>query len=145
MSKNHLKRSRPLRACDERYDHENSIKSYLWSNVGSDLIDQIQIDSVSKYSTTDAKTAAEQTIIMKAFSFPNSVITDGTACVGGNAVSFARSFFKVNVVEINLKRFAMLLNNCSVLGVRDQITFVYGDFIKVHQNLKQDIVFLDPP
>jgi len=145
MPKNHHTRTRRFRARDKRHHNKNSIKSYLWSNVGSDLIGHIQIDSVSKYSTTDAKTATEQTIIIKAFSFPNSVITDGTACVGGNAVSFARSFFKVNVVEINLERFTMLQNNCSVLGLRDKIKFVNDDYIKIHQNLKQDIVFLDPP
>lgn len=105
----------------------------------------IQMDRVSEYSVTDAKTATQQSMVMKAFAFPDSVITDGTACVGGNAVSFARSFRKVNVVEVNTERFAMLRNNCSVLGVEDKVTFIKGDYSKIHHQLKQDVVFLDPP
>jgi len=72
------------------------------------LLGMIQMDSVSEYSITDAKTASHQTIILKSFTPTDSIITDGTACVGGNAISFARSFRKVNAVELNPERFAML-------------------------------------
>jgi len=103
------------------------------------------MDSVSKYSVTDAKTADHHTAVMRAFSFPNSVITDGTACVGGNAISFARYFRKVIVVEMNPDRFVMLQNNCSVLGICNKMAFMTGDYTRIHLRLKQDIVFLDPP
>jgi len=94
---------------------------------------------------TDAKTASQQTMVMKTFTPPNSIITDGTACVGGNTISFARSFRKVNAVEVNAKRFNMLRKNCSILKVAEKVTLRKGDYSKMHQELKQDVVFLDPP
>jgi len=103
------------------------------------------MDSVSKYSITDARTASQQTVVLKTFATPGSIITDGTACVGGNTISFGRSFRKVIAVEINAERFAMLKKNCSILKVDRKVTLVRGDYSKIHQKLKQDIVFLDPP
>lgn len=105
----------------------------------------IQMDSVSKYSITDAKTASHQTVVMKSFAPPDSIITDGTACVGGNAISFARSFRKINAVEVNSERFAMLRENCSILNVAQNVKLIKGDYSKIHHELKQDVVFLDPP
>jgi len=119
--------------------------AHLWSNVDVSALKMIQMDEVAKYSVTDALTADQQTIVMKAFSFPDSVITDGTACVGGNVVSFAKSFKKVNAVEMNEERYKMLMNNCDLLNVKDKVEFFKGDYTRLHQKIKQDIVFLDPP
>jgi len=103
------------------------------------------MDSVSKYSVTDSRTADQQTTVLKTFTLPDSIITDGTACVGGNTISFARSFRKVNAVEVNAERFAMLRENCSVLQVDQKVSLMKGDYSKIHHELKQDVVFLDPP
>jgi len=103
------------------------------------------MDSVSKYSVTDARTASQQTVVLKTFATPGSIITDGTACVGGNTISFGRSFRKVNAVEINEERFGMLRKNCLVLRLDQKVKLVNGDYSKIHQELNQDVVFLDPP
>ena len=49
------------------------------------------------------------------------VITDGTACVGGNSVSFAKGFRAVNAVEIDETRFVMLSRNVGVLGLGHKV------------------------
>lgn len=51
-------------------------------------------------------------IIFKKFNTKNLVITDATAHVGGNTISFALYKFKlINSIEINFNYFKMLINN----------------------------------
>jgi hypothetical protein len=90
-------------------------------------------------------------------------ITDGTACVGGNTLSFARYFDKVNAVEIDDTRFQMLLRNVALVSASwaakilqdcdaveknyGEITVMRGDLTKSFASplLKQDVFFIDPP
>ena len=52
-------------------------------------------------------------------------MTDGTACVGGNVLSFARKFPQVNAVELSAQRAEMLKHNVSVAGVDSVKALVY--------------------
>jgi predicted RNA methylase len=73
------------------------------------------------------------------------VITDGTANVGGNSISFhLNGFERVQSVEIDLPTCQMLKNNlevyhCPTDGVLCQ------DYLSLYRTLEQDVVFLDPP
>lgn len=74
----------------------------------------------------------------------NVIITDATAGLGGNTISFSNNFYKVNSIEICKKRFEMLKNNMKIYNFKNLI--LYNDnFVNIIDNLKQDVVFIDPP
>lgn len=122
-----------------------SRRNTLWHLVPELMRDQLQLDSVSLYSVTEDSVADRMTNILAGWISPDSVITDATACVGGNAISFARKFAHVNAVELTHSRCDMLRHNAGILGVSEKISVYEGDYIDLHKNLKQDVVFLDPP
>ena len=72
------------------------------------------------------------------------VITDATACVGGDTLSFATYFKKVHAVELNPTHFSMLNNNISVYD-RKNVDVFLGDYVNIMHTLHQDVVFIDPP
>lgn len=75
----------------------------------------------------------------------DAVITDATAGVGGNTISFARNFKYVNAIEIDEKRTEFLHNNINVYGI-DNVSVINRDCTKVLAGLdSQNVVFIDPP
>lgn len=72
------------------------------------------------------------------------VVTDGTACVGGNVLSFCDYFAHVNAVECDATRLQMLRHNLTVLH-KDNATCIHASYLDVMLALTQDVVFLDPP
>jgi len=86
---------------------------------------------------------------------PACTITDGTACVGGDTVAFARYFARVNAIEVSESRCKMLLNNVDVCraarcggaapDVRGSVYIYHGDCLHIAPRLRQDIVYLDVP
>jgi len=71
-------------------------------------------------------------------------ITDGTANVGGNVISFAKMFKKVNAVEIDKTNYKVLKNNIQVYELHN-VEIFNDDYTKILRRLRQDVVFLDPP
>ena len=49
--------------------------------------------------------------IIKKFIDKNSIITDATACIGGNSILFCKDFKYVNLVEIDYPTALILKNN----------------------------------
>jgi len=72
-------------------------------------------------------------------------ITDWTANVGGNTLSFSSHFAKVNSIEYNKKTYDGLVHNCEKVYGRSNITFYHGDCTRIVPGLKQDVIFIDPP
>lgn len=122
-------------------------KIYLFSKLPKHIRRQIQMDEVAVYSITDDKTADEITDLL--INLPGissaSTVTEGTACVGGNVLSFCQKFHHCNALELDDERFDMLAENVKLCDLQDKVTLVHGDFISKMPGLKQDIVFLDPP
>ena len=80
-------------------------------------------------------------IILK-YADSNSIITDATACIGGNSYFFAKDFRFVNCVEINDKVFEVLKSNLKKFNNKS----IYRcSFNTVKFMLKQDVIFIDPP
>ena len=71
-------------------------------------------------------------------------ITDGTANIGGDSITFAHYFNKVNSIEINKTFFDFLKNNVNVFNLKN-INIYNDDFLNLYKNLKQDIIYMDPP
>ena len=73
------------------------------------------------------------------------VITDATAGVGGNTISFAKNFREVNSIEIEEKRFNYLVNNVNLYEL-DNVNFYNEDCTKILPCIdNHDVVYVDPP
>lgn len=78
-------------------------------------------------------------------SYDHIHITDATAGVGGNAISFAQRFKHVNAIEIDTERFNYLLNNINVYQTSNT-TLYNGNCLTIIPDLPaNDIIFIDPP
>lgn len=72
-------------------------------------------------------------------------ITDATAGVGGNTISFAQKFHKVNAIELNQERFNYLSNNINAYQINNVVLY-NDDCLKIVPTLPDnDIIFIDPP
>ncbi|CBJ32895.1 conserved unknown protein [Ectocarpus siliculosus] len=119
---------------------------------------RLRFDEESLWSITDQNTADEMTKI--ALLLPgvsaSTAIVDGTACVGGNAISFVSAFDEVWAVEIDPDRFDLLKGNVKKAIARSAhkektVRFFNADFLRVLETErggiaeKRPIVFIDPP
>ena len=77
-------------------------------------------------------------------SFDHLYLTDATAGVGGNTISFGKNFKYVNSIEINNTRFKYLNNNIQVYGLSN-INIYNEDCLNILYRLYSDIIFFDPP
>lgn len=77
------------------------------------------------------------------------VITDATANVGGNTLSFSRMFKSVNSVEINETTCEALKMNATeyskIKKNKGAINVRCGDYLDIANELVQDVIFFDPP
>ena len=71
------------------------------------------------------------------------IITDATACMGGDAVNFVKHFKFVNMIEKNPENFKLLIENCKTFCTTKNYKLINEDFLKVE--LDQDIIYIDPP
>lgn len=121
---------------------------YLFSNIPQNIRNQLQFDDEALFSITENRVAdiISNIILDLPEVTKDSTITDLTACVGGNTISFSRVFNSVITVEIDDVRFNMLVNNINVLGLTN-VTPYHEDGTKIFNKmrLKQDVIFLDPP
>lgn len=64
-----------------------------------------------------------------------------------NGVFFPSIFFHFPVIAIDIdpKKIELAQNNAKVYGVETKIDFIVGDFFKLADSLKADVVFLSPP
>lgn len=70
------------------------------------------------------------------------IITDATGGIGGNSIIFCRYFGFVNIIEINNKNVKIIDKNLNYFKNK---SIINGDYIELFTNIKQDIVFIDPP
>ena len=71
-------------------------------------------------------------------------ITDATAGVGGNTISFGKNFKYVNSIEIENTRFKYLKNNIQVYGLSN-VNIYNENCLDILHKLYSDIIFFDPP
>lgn len=115
-------------------------------------ITQLQIDKEAYFSTTQADIAKDMTRMMAGL-MPGKdlTVTDACASCGGNAMSLVASnaFKCVQMVEIDSERYAMLRNNVMMAkekcNSRSETVFCRGPYAEFMNQLRQDIVFVDPP
>ena len=129
---------------------------YYFKPVRMVDLTQLEMSNVSAYSITPWKEAISVSRTILNFFGANKqlktksgdelpIITDATANVGGNTISFFLSGFKkVNAIEIDEGAYKMLKNNLTVYSFPiDQVLNI--DYVSIYKDVEQDVVFLDPP
>lgn len=81
---------------------------------------------------------------MKDVNYNDITLTDATAGLGGNTMSFAKLFRHINVIEKNPFTFEILSNNLKEYGYRN-ITIINDDYANIYNELTQNVIFIDPP
>jgi len=108
----------------------------------------LQMDSIGEYSITLPKEADQISFIIKELDLlkgkTNVTITDATAGIGGNTLSFSTFFDKVNAIELDNIRYNYLINNLSTFNATNVSVF-NDDMLNILSKLHQDIIFIDPP
>lgn len=80
----------------------------------------------------------------KNIKYNDIIITDATAGLGGNTLSFAKLFKHVNAIEKDYDTFKILENNLKEYCYSN-VTLINDDFINVYGSFRQHVVFIDPP
>ena len=75
----------------------------------------------------------------------DTIITDATAGVGGDTISFANKFKKVYSIELNGDRFNYLVNNIEVYKLDNVQLFNKNCMDIIYKIEDHDVVFIDPP
>ena len=106
----------------------------------------LKMSNIGSYSITDPETAQIISDIIKKFFKDNNItVTDANGNMGGNTINFAQNFNKVNSVEIIPKHCDILKNNITEYKLENKIQVICKDYLDVMLELKQDVVFFDPP
>ena len=115
-------------------------------NIANLKIDSDSLNYISyKYNATDITNIIINAIDnIEELKLKDITITDATAGVGGNTISFSKKMYKINSIELDKTRYECLLNNINIYNLNNVTTF-NGDYLDFLDNLTQDIVFLDPP
>lgn len=107
---------------------------------------KIMIDADSVHYISNKEDAALITTIIKSKLKDNNItITDATAGVGGNTISFCSEFKHVNAIEIDNTRFEYLQNNLNVYGITNVDLFKNDCLDVLHIIDKHDVIYIDPP
>ncbi len=105
--------------------------------------DSIHYITVREYSNQIAKIITEH--LIKLNIRENIVITDGTAGVGGDTITFARFFSKINAIEINKLRCEYLQNNINLYDFKN-VSIINDNTINViHTIPNHNVIYVDPP
>ena len=104
---------------------------------------KIKLDSTSIYSITPYKyTIRINELIKKHTGSFDMTITDATACVGGDSISFCKHFSNVNAIELCPDRYYFLTENLKLYNFKNYKTYNDNSLLLI-KKIKQDIVFLE--
>lgn len=126
------------------------IKAYYFPSKSGVNLSHLCLTNISLYSTTPWEEANLMSQMIVDFFKSKGheqplVITDATANIGGNAISFyLNGFSRVNAVEIEPMTCQLLKENLKAYGYLNE--HVYCDsYLNVYEKLDQDVIFIDPP
>jgi len=74
----------------------------------------------------------------------NMILTDATACMGGDLVRFSKYFRMINGIEILEENFMLLVHNCKHFGCHN-VNLFCQNYLDIYDKLKQDVIYIDPP
>ncbi|VVU95052.1 RNA cap guanine-N2 methyltransferase [seawater metagenome] len=126
-------------------DYDQALFKKFFPNNKDINFRNLKLSNIGAYSITDPDTAQMISDIIKKFLDTPLTITDATANMGGNSINFAQNFQKVNSVEIIPKHCEILENNLKEYKLLDKVNIICKDYLDVMMDIKQDVVFFDPP
>ena len=126
------------------------IKPWFFENrdIYNNFIDinELRMTKESVYSVTHWIDAKNITLKIIELIGKNITITDATANVGGNTISFAKYGIKnINSVEIDYMTCKYLSNNIQVYNIEKQVKVYCDNYLNIKFDLEQDCIFFDPP
>jgi len=111
----------------------------------------LKIDDKSIYYISVREYAAKISNIIKKhleildIDAKNAIITDATAGVGGDTISFANNFKFVYAIELDKLRAEYLTNNIGVYDLKNT-KVINDDCTKILNHIdNHDVIFIDPP
>jgi 16S rRNA G966 N2-methylase RsmD len=112
------------------------------------ILRKFNLNTEGKYSITKPYESEQITKHMIKFinneiRFENCVITDATACMGGDLINFSKKAKYVNGVENNKENFDLLVENCKTFECNN-INLINEDYLNIYNKLTQDIIYIDP-
>ena len=125
------------------------VSGYLkrrFGHLNENKKEKLMLTSEALYSLSHFVDADKLSRMIQKCVGKNITITDGTANVGGNTISFCKHFNQVNSIELDCTNFKALKNNISVYGFQN-VNLLNKDSTKqlFCKDFKQDVLFLDPP
>ena len=112
-------------------------------------LNKIQIDEEGLYSISSKNVSKFISNIIKKYIrnniYDDIIITDATAGVGGNTISFLQNYGNINAIEIDSDRFSYLKNNINIYDILKKVKLYNSDYTLIYDKLEQEIVFIDPP
>jgi 16S rRNA G966 N2-methylase RsmD len=108
----------------------------------------LRMTDIGLYSITPYKDADYISISIKnrlGYYYDDCSITDSTAGMGGNTLSFSKYFTKVYAIEKDIIHYNILKHNTQDVYGTLNVDFINCDYINVYSKFKQDVIFIDPP
>jgi 16S rRNA G966 N2-methylase RsmD len=119
-------------------------EKYLIPHFKSPIPSGVRMSKESIYSSSFLDDAEKTSLLIKKV-LPNAkTITDATANVGCNTISFAKHFSSVTAVEIDPVEFQRLEGNLRAYNINNVKT-VNEDYTYFFEGTFQDVVFIDAP
>ena len=116
---------------------------YLFEGRES-FLRNLKMDSVAVYSMTPLEESKRIAEIILSYVSKKGIITDMTACVGGDTIRLSHIFKHINAIEISGERCKFLQHNVETYGCKNVSVF-HGDCLEMIHGLKQDVIYIDPP
>tara|TARA_Y100000768_G_scaffold135612_1_gene100955 strand:- start:1984 stop:2841 length:858 start_codon:yes stop_codon:yes gene_type:complete len=128
------------------FNKKKYFKYINFANINNVNLKNLKIHNDSYYSITNYYDANYITnLIYKYYNKKNIIITDATANIGGNTISFGLFNYKfINSVEIEELCYNYLINNINCYNLKN-IKAYHNNYLDIYLKLYQDVVFLDPP
>ena len=116
------------------------------NNISEDDFKKLQISNIGSYSIFLPKYSNKLAKLLRRYLPDNkATITDATSNMGGAVYGFSRYFDNINAVEIVQLHCDILKNNIDLYKINDKVKIICNDYIDVYKDLKQDMIFFDPP
>lgn len=139
--------SKGLEIVKEADKEKIKLKDFFYQDEKVDL-NKLKLTKESIYSVTPWKEADEisKEIIKRLNMKSESItITDATANVGGNTLSFYKNKMgKVNSFEIDTLTCDFLKNNLDIYGYTTE-NVLCENYLNGYMDIEQDVIFFDPP
>lgn len=119
-------------------------RDFLFRFIPAEIRSRLLLDNEALYSVTDQYTANKISKYIKRNIPDISTVMDGTACIGGNTLSFTKFFNSVIAVEIDPTRYAYLCHNMRMFESTNVVIY-NASVLDVCQYTTQDMIFIDPP